>query len=339
MSQARGSLPILGLPGKRWLSVSAVPEENGDSTPKVTQRFPELLELYARYHYVEGSTPATIKFYRKEVGLFIKFLESQGHSLSLSDVSRNDVVDHLAGLRDAGRTARTLLTRRQAILTFFNWARDWQYTAFNPVDGIKPPKVPKRPKPFLKRESFFKLLDLCPLDTFLGARWQSILWLLLASGIRLNELAHLNSDDLDWERGQVRVIFGKGQKQRMVPFPKDAQRPMLRYLAHRIDAYACLWVTEERLPMMYYGIAQDTRRLMERAGIKGEIKDVMHIFRRTFGANAVEAGVPREFVQSRGGWADDRMLSHYVAALQEEHGKAIKSFEDIDPLGHWLGTA
>ena len=84
MFQARNGAQIFGLPGKRSMAVLAVAPENPESRRDVTGRLPELLELYARNHFVEGSTPATITFYRKEVGLFLKF---QGHSMVPGDVS------------------------------------------------------------------------------------------------------------------------------------------------------------------------------------------------------------------------------------------------------------
>ena len=58
MSQARNGTQSLGLAGKNDLSDLAAQEENGDSSFQVTQRLPELLELYARNHFVEGATPA-----------------------------------------------------------------------------------------------------------------------------------------------------------------------------------------------------------------------------------------------------------------------------------------
>ncbi|MCH7738219.1 MAG: tyrosine-type recombinase/integrase [Chloroflexi bacterium] len=336
MFQARNGTQIFGLPGNNGLSVPAVAPENPDSGREVTERLPQLLELYARNHFVEGSTEATIKFYRKEVGLFLKFLESLGHSMVPGEVSRDDVLNHLADLKERGRRPRTIRTRRQAVLSFFDWAKEWGKVEKNPVDGIKAPKVPKRPKPFLKRESFLKLLDLCPINTFLGARRQTMLFVLLGSGMRLNELRHLTLDDLDWDGSRVRVVYGKGQKQRWAPFPKQAQVPMLRYLDLRTDDLPSLWVTEERKRMGYDGFGQDIRRLMERAGIIGEIEDAVHIFRRTFAVTAVDAGVPRELTESMAGWSDTRMLKHYIADYEDDQGKAIESFQENDPLGRWL---
>ena len=76
---------------------------------------------------------------------------------------------------------------------------------------------------------------------------------------------------LDWIKGTIRVIHGKGQKERSVPFDKDAQRVVLRYLNQRSDSEPWLWVGEERRRLQYYGIGQDILRMMQRA--KVDVKD------------------------------------------------------------------
>ena len=55
----------------------------------------------------------------------------------------------------------------------------------------------------------------------------------------------LKLDDLDWDASVVRVIHGKGQKERQVPFDRQCQRAMLRYIQRRKDSLDWLWVTEE----------------------------------------------------------------------------------------------
>ena len=142
----------------------------------------------------------------------------------------------------------------------------------------------------------------------------------------------LDLEDLDWQRGQARVRNGKGQKERQVPFMREAQRPMLQYLRQRTDEYPCVWVSEEGKPLSYWGVDQDLRRLVERAGLKGQVKDICHIFRRTFAAHAVRQGVPRPHIQAIAGWSTPHMLDHYTAAMEAEEG-AIESFKGFKPFG------
>ena len=152
----------------------------------------------------------------------------------------------------------------------FRWATEWEIVSGNPAGRIKPPRVPKTRKPFLKPEAFTRLVDLCPLNTMLGARRQAMLWMLATTGVRRRELTLLQLGDLDWKRGQVRVLHGKGQKERQVPFALEAQRPILQYIRRRWDDLTCLWVTEEGKPLSYKGVKQDLERLFRRADLKGE---------------------------------------------------------------------
>jgi integrase/recombinase XerC len=157
-----------------------------------------------------------------------------------------------------------------------------------------------------------------------------MLWLLITTGIRHRELSTLETSDLDWRGAQVRVVHGKGQKERQIPFERQTQRAMLKYLHLRKDGQDRLWVTEEQTPMSYRAIAKDMVSLKSRAGVV--IKDTMHVFRRTFAANAVRQGFPRPYVQGIMGHSTPTMMDVYTAAMQGENG-ATDVFRDFDPWG------
>ena len=276
------------------------------------------------------------KFYRKEVGLFFGYLASMEHSLCAVDVTAFHVLAHMEDMRNRGLRPRTVRTRLQAVKTFFTWATNWEIipgSVAKSIERIKPPKLPKEPKPFIQPDSFDRLLELCPLNTFVGARRQSMLWVMATTGIRRKELWMLEIGDLDWELGRVIIRKGKGQRFRVAPFSKQAQRPLLRYLQHRADKHPCLWVTEERRPLSYNGVGQDISRLCGYAGIKDGVKDVCHIFRRTFIAWAEKDKIPREYTMAVVGHRTEAMISHYAAAMREEEAEALEAFRDFQPFG------
>ena len=294
----------------------------------MTGRLKDTLDNYLRYHRVEGSTDATIRFYAKEVRLFLSDLDPDCQALQ--DLTPLHVLDHLASMKDRSLAPRSVRSRWQAITTWLNWCVAWGLIDSSPAAQIKAPKVPKTRKPFLSEEQFGALLKQCPLDTLAGSRRQSMLWMLVTSGIRRGEMWSLTTEDLDWNGSMIRVVHGKGQKERQIPFDRQCQRSMLRYLQHRSDTLQWLWVTEDGTRLAYDSIWQDLNRLAERAGMK--LKDTCHIFRRTFAAQAVKQSIPRPYVQAIAGWSTPQMLEHYVAAMEAEE-EAVEAFREFKPFG------
>ena len=167
-------------------------------------------------------------------------------------------------------------------------------------------------------------------------------WILATTGMRRRELSLLLIEDLHWQKTEIRVLHGKGQKERAVPFLREPQQAVLRYLQQRKDDLPNLWVTEEGRALGYNGIGQDLSRMFQRAGI--EVQDVCHTFRRTWAANAVRQGIPRPYTQAIAGWSTPAMLDPYTAAMEAEQG-AIEAFRDFDPFGgkgaprNWAGRS
>ena len=281
---------------------------------------PDLIAFYLRYHNIQGHTEATIRSYRIELSNFQRFLEGRGHSLEAGEITSLDVLDHLQDLQIRGRKPRTIRSRHTAITTFLNWAVQWEIISANPAKKIPAPKVPKTYKSFLKKGQFQSLVRVCPANTFTGARRRSMLQILNTTGMRKKELSSLMLDGLDWDIGFILIRSGKGQKDRRTPFHAMAQMEVLRYLSFRQDDLPQLWMTEERRPLTYNGIGQDMKRLVERAGLRGQIEDMFHIFRRTFAGNAVKQRIPRQYIMAATGWSSTTMLDHYTQAMREEEG-------------------
>ena len=72
--------------------------------------------------------------------------------------------------------------------------------------------------------------------------------------------------------------------------------------------------------------------LVERAGLKGQLKDVCHIYRRTLTRNAVDQGVPRPYIKSKMGWSTEAMIEHYTAGMELE-SEATEAFNRLKPFG------
>ena len=91
--------------------------------------------------------------------------------------------------------------------------------------------------------------------------------MLLDTGLRISELAGIRLEDIDSERGWIKVK-GKGAKERVVRIGATAQKALWRYLVYRHkNNHTELWLTEEGWPMKSSGLQIMIKRLKERAGV------------------------------------------------------------------------
>ncbi len=154
---------------------------------------------------------------------------------------------------------------------FFNWCMREEVLSDSPLTKIKM----ANPKPGVVQpysdDDINKLLAVCDLDyknqaKFLGSRNKAIILMLLDCGLRVSELANIKIEDVEAEKGWIKVI-GKGAKERVVRIGSTTQKALWRYLLFRQkNKYQALWLTEEATPLSKCGIQIMTKRLKERAG-------------------------------------------------------------------------
>lgn len=162
---------------------------------------------------------------------------------------------------------------------------------------------------------------------FLGSRNKAIVLMLLDTGLRVSEIGNINLEDIDKERGWVKVT-GKGAKERVVRIGASAQKALWRYLVHRHNtAEGQLWLTEEGAPLRPSGIQMVIKRLKQRGGIIS--KGNCHRFRHTFALNFLRADRNPFNLQYLLGHSDLRMVRHYTATLGMED--ALKAHEKASP--------
>ena len=131
------------------------------------------------------------------------------------------------------RLEKTSVSRKLACLrTFFKFlVRDGRLKT-NPAELISSPRLPKKLPSYLSEDEAASVVEMPAGDAFKDLRDRAILELLYASGLRVRELVGLNDENLDMAQQLLRV-FGKGRKQRIVPFGEFAARALTAYVEER----------------------------------------------------------------------------------------------------------
>ena len=234
-----------------------------------------LLEAFIQGREANNCSLETGKFYRR---MLPPFFRTHG-GIPLEAITRTHVESFLGGRKEAGKSPFYVAGFYRALHAFFRWCVEEEFIEKSPMRNMHITKTPKLKKGVLPREDFEKLLSVCPKGTFTGARERAILTLLWTTGMRLAELSNLKIEDMDRKARRIK-LFGKGAKERYVPYSPEAQMAVDRYMFYRRDDLPNLWLTEERTPLTQWGIVSMTRAVQRRAGVK--LDDMHHIFRRSF---------------------------------------------------------
>jgi integrase/recombinase XerC len=208
--------------------------EDGVSAPELGESADEAVTAFERHLRAErGRSAHTIRAYLGDVRAMLAFLRETCGVTELSDISLRDLRSWLAHQAESGAARATISRRAAAARTFLGWSA---HTGRVPVDPSLRLVAPKRQQHLpgvLKQAEATALLDVAAVASDdhdpLHLRNRAALELLYASGIRVGELTGLDIDDVDLETGVVRV-FGKGAKERTVPFGAPARDALETWL-------------------------------------------------------------------------------------------------------------
>jgi site-specific recombinase XerD len=146
----------------------------------------------------------------------------------------------------------------------------------------------------LTKTEIDQMLTSCSYQTVAGRRNYAILLLLSRLGLRANEVAGLQLNDIDWTGGSVMTRSSKTHYQRLLPLPQDVGEAILSYIQNgrpqTADREVFLTVMPPFRPLKSISVISMTvKRLMVYAGIKGRPGGA-HLLRHSAATQMVNRG-------------------------------------------------
>jgi len=169
----------------------------------------------------------TIDSYKRDIDRFFEYLNKEG--CLFDQVTKLHIRNFLSEELSRGVSARSCQRRMTALRRFYAYLVDEKIVNFNPFLQVTAPKKGVRYPTALSKDQVAELLmENSKRTDDMMLRDQAILELLYASGVRASELISIHFRDIDFRSRTIKV-FGKGKKERIVPFNKSAGDTMLAY--------------------------------------------------------------------------------------------------------------
>ncbi len=260
----------------------------------------------------------TLKSYMNILDHFVKWT-----SMPLSEVTSKEVglyVDHLLQKR---RTPKTITCHLQTIRLFFEYLIDAEgFPMVNPVTRISI-RLPKPLPRHLKDDQVTRLLAILR-----DVRDRAMFMLMLRCGLRVQEVADLTADAVDYQRRQIFVSKGKGSKDRVVYVSEDARSALLAYLSKRPSQGKRLFLVQKGPmrgnPLSIRGI----QKRMEYYARKSRLNVSCHRLRHTMATQLLNADAGLATIQDLLGHGQITTTQRYcwVANLkvQRDYYKAME---------------
>jgi len=264
------------------------------------------VELFLDALWLEsGLSENTLAAYRNDLQHFAVWLDAQARTLF--QVQSQDISRYLAERHVQGCSARSDARLLSSLRRFYRYQLRERRMPYDPTVALDSPRL-GRPLPGTLSEQEVEALLLAPdVTRVIGLRDRCMLEILYAAGLRVSELVGLEVQQLNRQRGLVRII-GKGDKERLVPLGDEALGWVENYLrqarpdllrGHGGDA---LFPGQGGRPITRQTFWHRIKRYAAQAGIRRSLSP--HTLRHAFATHLLNHGADLRVVQLLLGHSD-----------------------------------
>jgi integrase/recombinase XerD len=270
-----------------------------------------------------GRSANTIAAYRRDLRGYCAWLAAHGEDISTVETAT--LVEFVAERR-AAAAASSVARQLAAIRTLHRHLVTEGERPDDPTAELEGVRVPAGlPKPLSEAE-VAALLDAVVGDDPVALRDRAVLELLYATGARISEACGLSMGDIDFDARLVR-LFGKGAKERIVPFGRAAGKALDEWFSprgrvllaptqwRRRDDAEAVFLNQRGGRLTRQAAWAIVRRHGERAGIKTELSP--HVLRHSCATHLLDHGADLRVVQELLGHASISTTQVYTKVSQE----------------------
>ncbi|MCD9024388.1 tyrosine-type recombinase/integrase [Cohnella silvisoli] len=228
---------------------------------------------------IRNLTGDTITYYRDVLSMLKRMVAVQGVERPI-DVTHDTIHDCVLAKREEGVVDATVDKYLRGWRAYFNFMAAEGYVTTNPFDRVEKIKSERRIIETFSKTQLRSLLEAPKKNTFTGYRNYVLMLTFLDTMIRVSEAEGILIPNINWRERKIKV-YGKGRKERYVPFQKTLERHLKEYIEIRgyLD-HDFLFVNIDNTPMKTRTMQESIQEYGIAAGIKG-VRVSPHTFRHT----------------------------------------------------------
>jgi integrase/recombinase XerD len=296
-----------------------------------------VLDFISHCQYEKNLSPKTLKAYRIDLRQFDEFLERDNAGTRIDEVDKHTLRKYIKHV-SAGNKPKTIKRKLATLKAFFNHLDFDDTIVANPFRkiriSIKEGKNLPRTIPRSDIAHLFRTVYRLKQNTSVGSSYAhrtlvrdiAVLELLFSAGVRVAELCSLRADNVDLQRGSVKIM-GKGSRERIIPLCGDE-------IVQALSKYEALHKDDIEKSLFFF-VNRDGQRLSEQSvrlmirkhTTKADITDRItpHMFRHSVATQLLENGVDIRYIQTFLGHSSITTTQIYAQVTEEFQRVAIEA--------------
>ncbi len=277
----------------------------------------------------KGVTQHTVHSYRFDLAKYRAFLIKHEITTPIL-ITQEDVSEFLRDVARRNLSPSSIARILSAVRGFHRFLVGEGIHPDDPTEDIGAPKRARFLPEVLSVAEIESILKQPNTGQRLGVRDRAILETLYATGIRVSELTDLKQSNLLFD-DELILVFGKGQKERLVPIGRSAVEWVKRYqtetrihLAKAGRSHDVVFLNFRGGKLSRAAIRDMVAKYARAAGIKKEVHP--HTFRHSFATHLLEGGANLRAVQEMLGHADISTTQIYTHIDREYLKEVHRTF-------------
>jgi integrase/recombinase XerD len=283
-------------------------------------KFIEAVEMFEKYQVTLERSENTIHSYHNDLYHFMNYLLEQFNCAPyLEDITSQDIEDYLYYLKEEkGYKASSRKRKLASLKSFYNFCHKKQLCTFNAAAEVDRIKSEQKERTYLTEEEIQQIVDAVNHRLI-----RLVLQTLYYTGLRISECVHLTLSDVDFDKNVIRVLEGKGRKDRIIPMNQKLKALLLDYKENwrpekGTENFFCTSASGGLNRMYVNKIIQQTLQ-----DLGWDKRITAHTFRHSFASNLVKKKVNIVQIQKLLGHSSLVTTSVYTHSNLEELANAV----------------
>jgi integrase/recombinase XerD len=279
------------------------------------------LRSFLNYLLVDkGLSNNTVKAYEADISSFFQWLDNE--DLKYKNLQEDHINQYISFLFKRKMRSSSVNRKISSIKSFYIFLVKRNFVKNSPLNDLVTPKQEKYLPESMSEAEVDKLLNSPDVTNKIENRDKAMIEMLYATGMRISELVNLKITDVDMKRCVVKV-FGKGSKERLVPFGEKALDSLKSYLNDREQSSSKeIFLSNRGKKMSRIAFWQRVKVYLIRENLKNSISP--HTLRHAFATHLLNRGADLRSVQLLLGHSDLSTTQIYTHIAKQRLSDVLK---------------